>query len=97
MPWDPQRDGPYWQWLQSKNVNTGRHGRTRTSQVVDEGTIAEGKPYAGQRYQVRRDELGSKVRERSSSMAVSTGQDVKVAAPTVAMSAPAREVRDGVA
>ncbi|ETK36120.1 hypothetical protein MPTA5024_10875 [Microbispora sp. ATCC PTA-5024] len=64
--------------------------------MVGEGTLAEG-PHAGERYQVRQDELGNRVRERSASQGVSTGQDVKINAPCIQGDIGTREVRDGVA
>lgn len=97
MPgYDPQRDGPYGEWLRSKNVGYNPHGRIRTERVVAEGTLTDGQ-HAGERYQVRQDELGNRVRERSAQLGVSTGQDVRINAPCITTDLGSREVRDGVA
>ncbi len=97
MPgYDPQRDGPYREWLRNKGVRTNFGGLVRSERVVDEGTIADGR-HAGERYQVRQDELGNRVRERSASQGVSTGQDVRINAPCITTDLGSREVRDGVA
>lgn len=94
MPgYDPECDGPYGLWLKSKSVRTGVNGRARTDRVVDGGVIPEGQPFAGERFQKRRDELGNEVTERSASLGVSTGQDVTVTAPNLHMAFAATERR----
>lgn len=63
-------------------------GRSRTERVTSEGHLA-----TGEAYKVTTDELGNKVRERSTSRGVSTGQDVKIAAPCLSGSLGVREER----
>ncbi len=90
MPgYDPEHDGSYGEWLRSKNVGFNPHGRTRSEQVIDEGHLQ-----SGERFKVTQDELGNRVRERSAEMGVSTGQDVRIAAPCVTAQVASGEKRD---
>ncbi len=87
MPgYDPASGISYGEWLRSKSVGYNPSGRSRTERVINEGHLSD-----GQRFQVRENEVGDRVRERSSEMGVSTGQDVTVKAPALAMSFAATE------
>lgn len=96
MPgYDPASGVPYGVWLRDKGVGYNPHGRSRTERVIDEGHLTRtvNDREVTEAYQTRQDELGNRVRERSSEMGVSTGQDVTVRAPQLAMSFAATERR----
>jgi Fe2+ transport system protein FeoA len=86
--YDPQRDGPYGEWLKNKAVGFNPRGRSRTERVIDEGRLS-----TGEAYKTVQDELGNRVRERSAEMGVSTGQDVTIRAPELAIQTTAIERR----
>jgi hypothetical protein len=86
--YDPQRDGPYGDYLKNKGIRANFGGLSRTERVIDEGRLN-----SGERYQTRQDELGNRTRERSAEMGVSTGQDVVIRAPKLNISMKATEER----
>lgn len=90
--YDPARHGPYGEWLKNKGVRANFQGLARTERVIGEGTVPRGE-YAGQRFKTSQDELGNRVRERSESRGVSTGQDVVIRAPKLTISMKATEER----
>ncbi|MEV8638088.1 hypothetical protein AB0395_41195 [Streptosporangium sp. NPDC051023] len=79
--------------MRRKGISFLARGRTRSSRVVAEGRLESG-PYVGQAYQTRQDELGNRVRVRSTGRSgVDAGQDVRINAPLV-RAGGVREVRD---
>ncbi|MCC5580580.1 hypothetical protein IMZ11_33680 [Microtetraspora sp. AC03309] len=89
MPgYDPACGVPYGEWLRAKGVGFNPSGLVRTERVIDEGHLS-----TGERYKTVQDGVGNRVRERSASMGVSTGQDVTIRAPHLATSTATTERR----